>query len=630
MTAPDTGWLRGNPATLLDRRAVLPGTFAALLDAGPDWRLLYEQWLAEHHDVAVPNFEKQAVVHVYDRLADPGHERDVLDEAFARQFSASYQRFHDACRTIRADLTGRVDTLVADGGDRQEAAASVGAAVAVAAVGTAVAAVTTGAGGTPPDTLKAWTAAEAGKAGLADAYKALEKALADKYFTGRHAEHATSVTAAAWKALQARADDVRAVVAGFEKGPGDETALRAAIAAWACAVQDAATAAGVAAGRLSEWTRENRDRIVRSDFRAVFAAVGAVFEGGHGLVGGLGDAAARFESLAFLTGTLGAAHDTIDRSARLIVADFQARDDRTRQRLSSSTRFAPSERFHTSVAGRVYAARQGLKADAKRLFQRRYPQLLANPASAMDFIRKKVGEKPAAQGKALPVGTRDRVTETLGRLRRLTLARMTATDGRTDVEAGFDELTDLFDRLGARGQDEETLSRVRDALGRLVAALAEDLRAPAFLAMVGAGFRELLGPLPPGIADRLTGLLPAAAPYDETAAVLAAARRDHPDGLTYGYTTLVPAWDSVRWSEARHGVLSATVRATSGELTHTLTLAITADGPAVGVTVAAVDPEPAPPDLVAEQLASADEHAGEPAPVAILVDLVAGVVTGGP
>jgi hypothetical protein len=242
MTAQEMGWLRGNPATLLDRRAVLPPSFAALLEAGPGWRLLYVRWLAEHHDVALPNFEKQAVGYVHDRLANPEHERDLLDEAFARRFSSSYKAFHEACVAVRVDLTGRIDAMVAGGADRQEAAATVGAAAATAAVGTALAA----AGGTLSETLKGWTAGEAAKTGLAGAYKAPEKALSDAFFLGRHAEHAKGITDAAWRALRARADEVRAVVAEIEQRKplsGGEDALMAALAAWTSAIQDTADAA---------------------------------------------------------------------------------------------------------------------------------------------------------------------------------------------------------------------------------------------------------------------------------------------------------------------------------------------------------------------------------------------------
>ncbi|MFL6121211.1 hypothetical protein, partial [Actinophytocola sp.] len=263
MTAPavDTSWLRSNPADAF--ASDVPKDFAHLLTASASYRMVYEEWLAVHHQDVLPGFTQPEIDVIYRRLADPSHDRSEVDRTWAKYFDEGYRKaFLPVAKAIRDDLRAKCAPIIKNGGDKKTALRMVGQQAAAQAVGKALSAAAT----EVPATLTAWAQVQAFKGELVATFNTTLTGFTDEHWAGKEQDRAKAMLYAAWDTLQRAESAMRETVT--EIGPGGEASqarraqLDLRLTVWATEVANIAAVTARAANEVSVWAQRNAAKII--------------------------------------------------------------------------------------------------------------------------------------------------------------------------------------------------------------------------------------------------------------------------------------------------------------------------------------------------------------------------------
>ncbi len=468
MTAPmlDTSWLRGNPAEAFEHS--VPKSFSDLLGAHVGYRMLYEDWLAEHHQRVLPGFTQPEIDVIYRRIGDPRHERTDSDKAFAEYFSTSYRGFETVVDAMRKDMRTKAAAAVAAGTatDRKQARKDAGMALATASLGKALSA----AAGDDPvrATLAGWAQVQAFKQQTHSAYATTLTGFKNDKWTGAEQNRAVAMLEEAWGRLQSAEGVFRAAVIAVEADKDDNPALRAdleqGLATWATAVSEASSTVARAAGQVSVWAQKNASRLMGSEFNANFTVLGGIFEASHILVGTFGVVAGFFPQLSPISAGVSVADDLVDLIGKRVIVAFASRGKEAQVKLAG-VKFEVSEDFKKSAAGKFWLRKEKLKEDVKKTVDAGLDKVMAAPAAIGQAVADRANQTTTVRvAKEKAQHMRVAVHDKLMTLRANLVAQRADLDANSVFNQVFDSLDRNFGTLVEAGGDEpddEALDRIR-------------------------------------------------------------------------------------------------------------------------------------------------------------------------
>lgn len=512
MTAPavDTDWLRSNPADAFAED--VPKDFAHLLAGSANYRMVYEEWLAVHHQDVLPGFTEPEIDVIYRRLADPGHERSAQDKAWAKYFDEGYRKaFLPTAKAIRADLRAKCAPIIKNGGDKKTALRMVGQQAAAQAVGKALSAAATDA----PATLTAWAQVQAYKGELVATFNTTLTGFTDEHWAGKEQERARAMLYAAWESLQRAEAAMRETVA--EIGPaGDASQAQRAqldlrLTVWATEVGNVAAVTARAANEVSVWAQRNAAKIIAGDFNAMFPVIGGVFEGMHLLVGAFGVVAGFFPQLSPISAGISVADDLVDLAGKRVIVAFASRNKNNQVKLAGA-KFELSEKFKESAAGKFYLG----KEKVKERVQKQVDKVLAVPGEIGAAIEERARRNPLVQQayakkQAVQVALHDRI---MALRERLVDAHPPLAASPTFNDA-IDELDLRFGTLEQEeGPDDEAMDRIGEAIKSLLETLSVDVELPTSLTdLAQEGFVSVCKELAPATTTAIGNALGRAIPF---------------------------------------------------------------------------------------------------------------------
>ena len=512
MTAPavDTDWLRSNPADAF--RDDVPKDFAHLLDAGATYRMVFEEWLAVHHQDVLPGFTQPEIDTVYRRLADPVHERSKEDKAWARYFDEGYKRaFLPTVRAIRDDLRAKCAPIIKNGGDKKTALHMVGQQAAAQSVGKALSAAATGV----PATLAAWAQVQAFKGELVGSFNTALGGFTNEHWAGKEQDRAKAMLYAAWETLQRAESAMRETVT--EIGPsGDASQAQRAqldlrLTIWATEVGNIAAVTARAADLVSLWAQRNAAKIIAGDFNAMFPVIGGVFEGMHLLVGAFGVVAGFFPQLGPIAGGISIADDLVDLAGKRVIVAFTSRNKKNQIKLAGA-KFELSDKFKESAAGKFYLG----KEKVKERVQKQVDKVLAVPGEIATAIEERAKQNPTVQAayakkQAVLVAIQEKITS----LREKLIAAHPELEGSPTFNNAIDELGIQFGTLEREdGPDDEAMDRLGEAIKSLLETLNVSVELPTSLTEIAqAGFVEVCKEVAPATAAAIGNALGRAIPF---------------------------------------------------------------------------------------------------------------------
>jgi hypothetical protein len=485
MTAPmlDTSWLRSNPAAAFEDS--VPKSFSDLLGAHVSYRMLYEDWLAEHHQRVLPGFTKPEIDVIYSRIGDPRHERTDADKAFAEYFSASYRGFEIVVDAMRKDMKTKAAAAVAAGTatDKKQARKDAGMALATASLGKALSAA---AGDDPVKaTLAGWAQVQAFKEQMRGAYATTLTGFKNDKWAGAEQNRAVAMLEEAWSRLQSAEGVFRAAVIAVEADKENNPALRAGLeqglATWASAVSEVSSTVARAAGQVSVWAQKNASRLMGSEFNANFKVLGGIFEASHILVGTFGVVAGFFPQLAPVSAGISVADDLVDLIGKRVIVAFASRGKAAQVKLAG-VKFEVSDDFKKSAAGKFWVRKEKLKEDVKKTVGRGLEKVTAAPAAITQAVADRANQTTAVRvAKEKAQHMRVAVHDKLMTLRAGLVAQRADLDANSVFNQIFDSLDRNFGTLVEAERDEpddEVLDRIQSnglALLKLLHVVGEDV-----------------------------------------------------------------------------------------------------------------------------------------------------------
>lgn len=512
MTAPavDTDWLRSNPADAFSHS--VPKDFAHLLDAGASYRMLFEDWLAVHHQDVLPGFTQPEIDVIYRRLADPVHPRSEQDKAWAKYFADGYKKaFLPTVTAIRADMRAKMAPIIKNGGDKATALRTVGQQAAAQSVGKALSAAATDV----PATLAAWAQVQAYKGELVATFNTALVGFGDEHWAGREQERAKAMLVAAWDSLQRAESAMRETVLAIGPAGDADQALRAQLdlrlTMWATEVANVAAVTARAANEVSVWAQRNASRIISGDFNAMFPVIGGLFEATHLLVGAFGVVAGFFPQLAPISAGISIADDLVDLAGKRVIVAFASRNKDTQVKLAGA-KFELSEKFKQSRAGKFYLGKEKVKGQV----QKQVDKVLAVPGEIGAAIEERAKRNPLVQQayakkQAVQVAVHDR----LMRLRDRLIAAHPPLAASPTFNNAIDKLdTELGTLEPEDGEDDDAANRLEEAITGLFETLNVNVELPTSLTDLALdGFVSVCEHLAPTTIKAIRNVLGRALPF---------------------------------------------------------------------------------------------------------------------